>query len=468
MLPLFACRPGRATRRQFLGGGLLAAGVPLGDFLRLGAAAAGRGRPAADSCVLMFLNGGMSHLDTFDPKPGQPAEIRGEFSPIRTTAPGVLVGEHLPMLARRAHRYAVVRTVSFEGRLGNHSPACYHMLTGREPEGEAAVLAPPRPTDHPAMGAAAARLRPAAGGLPAYVMVPDVLIENAHLTPGQFAGWLGGRYEAFCTRADPSQPTFSVPALARAADVSTARLASRRSLLARLGPGGRELDAYYERAFDLLTGSRAQAAFRIAAEPTRVRDRYGRHPFGQSVLLARRLVEAGVRFVNVHWPNVGGGANWDTHSNGFSRLKGALLPPFDRALSALLDDLAERGLLGRTLVVVLTEFGRAPQIGKTFQNSGGPGGRDHWSSCFSVLLAGGGVRGPVYGRSDARGGYPAEKAVSPADVAATVYRALGIDPGVTLHDPEGRSHRLCEGKPIDDLLPAGRQDSAGGSQGERS
>jgi hypothetical protein len=282
-------------------------------------------------------------------------------------------------------------------------------------------------------------------------MVPDVLIENAHLTPGQFAGWLGSRYEAFCTRADPSRPTFAIGALVPPADVSARRLAARRTLLARLD-GGREPRPYHERAFDLLSGSRARAAFRIADEPTRVRDRYGRNPFGQSTLLARRLVEAGTRLVNVHWPNVGGGANWDTHSNGFHRLKTALLPLFDRAFSTLLDDLADRGLLERTLVVVLTEFGRAPQIGKTFQNSGGPAGRDHWSSCFSVLLAGGGVRSQVYGRSDARGAYPAEKALGPADVIATIYQALGIDPGATLYDSQGQAHQLCQGKPIRELL----------------
>src|SRR5438128_1723792 len=212
-------------------------------------------------------------------------------------------------------------------------------------------------------------------------MVPDVLIENADLTPGQFTGWLGSRYEAFNLRRDPSLPDFSVPALVRSADVSETRMASRRALLGRLDserrdltatPAGRELDPYYERAFDLLTGSRAQAAFDIAAEPVKMRERYGLNVVGQSMLLARRMVEAGVRFVNVHWPNVGGGHNWDTHRNGFTRLKNHLLPPFDRALSALLDDLADRGLLGKTLVVVLTEFGRAPQIGRTFQNSGGP------------------------------------------------------------------------------------------------
>src|SRR3954469_18937621 len=225
--------PRFSARRCLLKGCLLAAaGTVLGNFLRLRALAAGRVSLTADSCILLFLNGGMSHLDTFDPKPGQPAEIRGEFSPIRTTAPGVVLTEHLPLLARQAHRFAVVRTVSFEGRLGNHSPACYYVLTGREPQGEAAVLAPPRPTDHPSPGAAAARLRPTPAALPAYVMVPDVLIENAHLTPGPFAGWLGSRYEGFCTRADPNAPTFSLPALARPADVTAARLAGRHSLLA--------------------------------------------------------------------------------------------------------------------------------------------------------------------------------------------------------------------------------------------
>jgi uncharacterized protein (DUF1501 family) len=452
-----------AHRRHFLKGGLLAAaGTTLGEFFRLQAVAGGQRPATADSCVLLFLNGGMSHLDTFDAKPDQPAEVRGEFAPIRTTAMGVRVTEHLPGLARQAHRYAVVSTVHFEGRLGNHSPACYHMLTGREPEGEAAVLAPPTRGDHPTMGSAAARLRPTPGTVPAFVMAPDVLIENAHLTPGQFAGWLGSRYEAFNLRSDPSRPGFAVPGLARPADVPAARLASRRGLLARLdagrpdlaaGPAGRELGPYYGRAFDLLTGSRARAAFDLDTEPHAARERYGINSFGQSVLLARRLVEAGVRFVNVHWPNVGGGFNWDTHSNGFARLKNQLLPPFDRALSALLEDLADRGLLGRTLVVVLTEFGRAPQIGRTFQNSGGPAGRDHWSSCFSVLLAGGGVHGgQTYGRSDARGAHPAEKPVTPADVVATVYHALGIDPRATLQDGEGRTHRLCEGSPLHELL----------------
>ncbi len=293
-------------------------------------------------------------------------------------------------------------------------------------------------------------------------MVPDVLVENAHLTPGQFAGWLGSRYEAFRLQGDPSDPAFSVPALLRPADVPDDRLAGRRELLGKIGAGrgelgetraGRELDAYHERAFDLLAGSRAQKAFDLAAEPPRSRDRYGRDKFGQSVLLARRAVEAGVRFVNVHWPNVGGGANWDTHSNGFNRLKNNLLPLLDRALAALLEDLADRGLLETTLVIVMTEFGRAPQIGRTFQNSGGPGGRDHWSNCFSVVLAGAGLPGgTAYGSSDAKGAYPADKPLTPADLTATVYRLLGIDPATSLTDPEGRTHRLCDGTPAAELL----------------
>lgn len=448
-------------RRWFLARAALSAGaLTFGDMLRLQARP---GPPArAEACILVFLNGGMSHLDTVDPKPDQPAEIRGEFAAARTSAPGLLFTEHLPRLARQAHRLTVVRGVGFDGRLGNHSPACYHMLTGQEPQGEDAVLAPPRPTDQPTMGAAAARMRPTPGSIPAFVMVPDVLIENAHLTPGQFAGWLGSRYEAFRLQGDPSDPGFSVPALARPADLPGERLAGRRVLLGRLGsgradlaatPAGRELEAYHARAFDLLTSSRAQRAFDLAAEPARVRDRYGRDKFGQSVLLARRAVEAGVRFVNVHWPNVGGGANWDTHSNGFHRLKTALLPLLDRAVSALLDDLADRGLLDSTLVLVLTEFGRAPQIGRTFQNSGGPGGRDHWSNCFSVLLAGGGLPGGrVHGSSDAKGAYPADRMVTPADLTASIYHLLGFDPHTTLTDPEGRTHRLCDGTPVEGLV----------------
>ena len=410
----------------------------------------------ADSCILLFLNGGMSHLDTFDPKPAQPVEIRGEFRPIRTSAPGLLVGEHLPLLAKQGRRFAVARSVGFEGRLGNHSPACYAMLTGKEPQGEAAVLAEPSRTDQPSMGSAAAHLRPVPATIPAFVMVPDVLIENVFLTPGQFAGWLGSRYEAFCLRSDPSAPGYSVPALARPAEVPVERLEQRRDLLSALDARkpaltdslpGKELGPLYERAFDLLSSSRARAAFDLSDEPLAVRERYGMDKFGQSVLLARRCVEAGVRFVNVHWPNVGGGRNWDTHSNGFNRLKESLLPPFDRALSSLLEDLANRGMLDRTLVVVLTEFGRAPQIGKTFQNSGGPGGRDHWSNCFSILLAGGGVRGgEVHGRSDARGAYPAEKPFTPADVAATIYHLLGIDSTITISDAFGQLHSLCDGK----------------------
>jgi uncharacterized protein (DUF1501 family) len=454
---------GAVSRRQFLWGSAFAgACLALGDFLRLRGLAASQRRAGADSCILIFLNGGMSHLDTLDPKPNQPAEIRGEFGTIRTSVPGILVSEHLPRLARQAHHFAVLRTVGFDGKLGNHSPACYHMLTGVEPQGEAAVLAPPRPTDHPTLGSVAARLRPTPASVPAFVSVPDVLIENVFLTPGQFAGWLGSRYQPFCLRADPSQPGFRVPDLSRPADLSQRRLRARRSLLGRLGTGraalasaaaAREMGPYYERAFDLLTGTRAQAAFRIGTEPDRVRDLYGQNVVGQSVLLARRLVEAGVRFVNVHWPNVGGGANWDTHANGFRRLKDSLLPPTDRAVAALLADLDDRGLLARTLVVVMTEFGRAPQIGKTFQNSGGPGGRDHWSNCFSILLAGGGVKGgQVYGRSDARGAFPAEKALTPADVVATTYQALGIDPAATLQDAEGQTHQVCKGKPISELL----------------
>src|SRR5262249_52700484 len=450
------------SRRHFLNAGMLPLALGLGNFLRLRALASPPRPVAADSCVLIFLNGGMSHLDTFDPKPDQPPEIRGEFKTIRTSVPGILVGEYLPRMAKLAHLWTVLRTVGFEGRLGNHSPACYYMLTGEEPMGEAAVLAPPQRTDQPTFGSVAARCGPTPGAVPPFVMVPDVLIENAFLTPGQFGGWLGGRYDAFCLRADPSRKDFAVPALARPAELTEGRLDHRRALLDGLNArrpdlasatAGREMAPHYERAFELLRGGRAQAAFDLAAEPPATRDRYGRDTFGQSVLLARRLVEAGVRFVNVHWPNLGGGRNWDTHRNGFERLKNDLLPPFDCALSALLEDLQARGLLPRTLVAVLTAFGRAPPAGRPIMNSRGPGGRDHWSSCFSIVLAGGGVRGgQVVGRSDARGSFPAEQPLTPADVAATILHALGIDPSATLPDGQGRERRLCDGRPIASCL----------------
>src|SRR5262245_4377102 len=312
------------------------------------------------------------------------------------------------------------------------------------------------------MGSAAALLRPTPASVPAYVMLPDVLIENAHTTPGVYAGWLGSRYEAFNIRGDPSKPDFVVSGLNRGPDLGDTRLGKRQALLAQANSArpdladslaGQRLDSSQQRAFDLIASGRAPSAFDIAAEPVKVRDRYSHHPIGQSLLLARRLVEAGVRCLNVHWPNVGGGRNWDTHSNGFERLKTALLPPIDWGLSALLDDLDDRGLLGRTLVVVLTEFGRAPQIGRTFQNSGGPAGRDHWSNCFTLLLAGGGVQGGrQFGRSDAKGAYPTDNPLTPSDVTATVYHALGIDPGIVLKDFEGRTHRLCAGKPVRELF----------------
>lgn len=439
----------RLSRRHLL---QASAALTLGDLLRLRSEAASRRTATADACILLFLNGGMSHLDTFDPKPEQPDGIRGEFKVIRTSASGVVVTEHLPRMATQAHRWSVVRSVGFEGKLGNHSPACYHLLTGRDPQGEAAVLAPPLPTDHPTMGSVLTRLRPSHGSVPSFVMVPDVLVENAHLTPGQFAGWLGSQAQPFNLKRDPNQADFTVPALGLATDLTRERLAARRALLEQFHRG-RAMDPHHQHAFELLMGGQAQKAFDLDAEPMRLREQYGRNVIGQSLLLARRLVEAGVRFVNVHWPNVGGGRNWDTHSNGFNRLKNDLLPPTDRGVAALIADLAERGRLARTLVVVMTEFGRAPQIGKTFQNAGGVAGRDHWSNCFSLVLAGGGMRGGfVCGASDAKGAFPAERPLVPADLVATLYQALGIEPNVTLRDPEGRTHVLCEGKPVGELF----------------
>jgi hypothetical protein len=444
-------------RRQWLRLGVAGLGLAA---LRAGAAGAGTtpGFGKARSVILLYLSGGQSQIDTWDPKPRAPAEVRGAFRTIATSVPGTHVTEHLPHLARLAHRYAIVRSLSHDDL--DHGSASYVALTGQFHPRKSSNP-PPRPTDFPTYGAVLHRVH-ACPRLPftaVHVNGPALVPELP--APGQNGGFLGRACDPLLV-GDVSGDEVPIVGLEEQEGLSAQRLRGRRSLVTQIDdarrrwerqPGLLEMDASFRQAYELLSARQVRRMFDLTEEPAAVRDRYGRHRTGQACLLARRLVEAGVRFVNVHWPNVGGGHNWDTHADGFRRLKNALLPPTDRAVASLIEDLADRGLLARTLVVVMTEFGRAPQIGKTFQNSGGPAGRDHWSSCFSVLLAGGGVKGgQAYGRSDARGAFPAEKPLTPADVVATVYHALGIDPHVTLHDARGQAHVLCDGKPIRDLL----------------
>jgi hypothetical protein len=438
------------SRREFLRvGGLGLAGLSLPALLqnRGGAAASSR----AKSCIQLFMWGGPSQHETFDLKPQAPSGIRGEFQPIATNVPGIRICEHLPRLAGMADRYAILRSVTHTGT--NHGTSAYHMLTGHI-HFTPGTLRHPTPNDFPSVGCAVNRFGRQTKEMPAYVALPSVLHDgDGGEVPGQGPGLLGQRYAPFYVSGDPTRPDFSIRTLALPDEMDGRRFRGRMDLqaaldrqgetLARL-PAARGMDEHYERAFRLLQSSVARRAFDLASEPASVRDRYGWHHFGQSCLIARRLVEAGVPLITVYWnaPHIDDLEHWDTHKDSFNRLKNHLLPPFDRAMTALLDDLQDRGLIDETLLIWMGEFGRTPKLNKN-------AGRDHWGFCQSVLLAGAGVRGgQVYGSSDASAAYAAELPVSPDDLAATVFTSLGIPLDQEMRDPLGRPVPLCTGKPI--------------------
>jgi uncharacterized protein (DUF1501 family) len=414
------------TRRDFLRAGALAAGasgLTLADLSRL-SAAGGRGDV---NCILLFLVGGPSHLDTWDPKPDAPSDVRGPFRPIRTSVPGVDICEHFPRMARMADRYAVVRSL-------HHHAAPIHetghqlLQTGRLFAGG---------VEHPHYGAALSHLRgPRASGVPASVVLPGPIGNTGvSVSHGQGAGHLGGRHAPVVVRCDP------------AADLARAVDGAHRAFDAARADG--DAAAGYDRLF----AGPAKAAFDLAAEEAR--DRYGRTTFGQSCLVARRLVERGVRLVTVNmFETVFGGLTWDCHADGgalattLDDYRDTLCPMFDAAYAALLEDLARRGMLETTLVVAVGEFGRTPQLNPR-------GGRDHWPGCWSALLAGGGVRGGrVVGASDATGSEPRDRPVTPAELAATVYAALGLDPAAPLPGPDGRPLPLADAAPVAELFRA--------------
>jgi hypothetical protein len=435
------------TRREALCAGAIGlGGLTLPELLRREQAVAAPAKKKARSVVLLFLSGGPSQLDMWDLKPDAPEEVRGTFRPIATSVPGTRISEHLPRLARLAGKYVLVRSMSHASN--NHPAAAYWMMVG-SPIG--------RPTpqsvtgsreDRPHPGSVLAKMLPGRRALPPFVMVPEAISPVGPERPGQHAGFLGAAHDPYRVNSDPNLPDYSPGALHADRDLTPARLHDRRRLLARLDKAG-GLDAYSARAFDLISSPAARRAFDLGAEPDRTRDRYGRHVFGQSVLLARRLVEAGVRLVHVNWvrhDNGKGGQGYDSHRDHLRWARTELLPPTDAAGAALLEDLAERGLLDETLVLVLGEFGRTPRFNKD-------GGRDHWSRCFSVLLAGGGLRGgQVYGSSDRIAAYPTSHPVSPQDLTATLYHCLGIAPHALLYDQQHRPHALVEGKPLSALL----------------
>jgi len=458
------------SRRDILRvGGLGALGLTLPRVLesRRAAQAAGKERATpgkANACIVVYLFGGPSQIDTFDMKPDAASDFRGEFRPIETATPGVRICEHLPLLARQTDKFAIVR--SMHHLHPRHGYGLYYMFTGREharPDLDAA----PGPDDFPSLGALISRARGSRGDFPPAVTLPrwnrflDLPAEYA----GEVAGFLGKSFDPWLIKADKSGTQFAVSGIELPGGVTLDRLSARRSLLAEFnGHLGRladceqldQLDVLYRQAFSIVSSPTARQAFDLESEPTALRDQYGREPFGQGMLLSRRLVEAGATLVTVNWHDDGRDVKspfWDTHRDNFTTLKNTLLPPFDRALSALLADLDQRGLLDTTLVVVMGEFGRTPRVGRVVMNAAtNASGRDHWPHAYSVLLAGGGVRGgQVYGQSDEIAGFVTDRGVTPPDLVATVLWSLGIDPAQKIVDRQGRPVALATGRPVIEL-----------------
>ena len=471
------------TRRETLAAGALTAlgGVGLPQFLA--AKEAGAVRPGkAKSVMLLYLLGGAATQDMFDLKPDAPQEVRSEFKPIATSASGVEICEHLPKMARWMHKAAIVRTL-------NHKAGCHNTLpsyTGYE------VLLPDITTTKesypPSMGSVCEYLRqhssavlpkaPAAPELPDYVYLPCYLGWGQNIRrPGPYGGFLGSRYDALTTECDPTRPEgapeavpskpqtiLGMPRIASSqlpAEITIDRLDSRRSLLAQIDSEVRRLESsravdsfsrLRRQAFDVLTASAMKTAFDISAEDPKLVERYGRTLFGHSALIGRRLVERGVRFVNVTWDLFWDRVKidydaWDTHTKNFPILKDNKLPLLDQTYSALLEDLDARGLLDETLVVMMSEMGRTPRINPN-------GGRDHWTHCYSVLFAGAGIRGgTIYGTSDAQAAYVKDRPVSTSDICATIYHCLGIDPEYRVPEKNGRPVEISHGgRPIEEIL----------------
>ena len=437
------------TRRGCLVAGALgAAGLSLPRWLAAREAAPGGLAPQADACILLFLDGGPSHLDMWDMKPEAAIEVRGEFQSIETSLPGYRMCELLPRLAKQAHRSTIIR--SMHHSVNNaHAAAVYCALTGHD-RGEQGGGT--KPSDNPSPGSVLGKLRPPTKPVIPYVHLPYITKEGAGgpPQPGFFGGYLGRATDPLFVTRDPNAADFTIPELSLG-DITNARLAGREQLFASLerpplaesiSPPA-QMSRFQERALDLLTSVDTQRAFRLQDEADAVRDRYGRNIYGQSTLLARRLIEAGTRLVTVSWaPDAN--ATWDTHGGNFTKLRGELLPQLDMAAGSLIEDLAERGMLERTVVAILGDFGRSPKVN-------GAAGRDHWNWCYSLQLIGGGFQqGLIYGASDKIGAYPAESPLIPGDVIATLYTALGIAPETELRDNQNRPHRLV---PIGDVVP---------------
>ncbi len=465
-------------RRDFLKvGGLGALGLP--ELLRMRAAHAtqppnllpqkGRGSSTfgrAKRCLLLFMFGGPPHQDTFDLKPDAPAEVRGEFKPISTNVPGIQICELLPQLARVADKYAIIRSVTHPSNA--HSASAHHMLTGNIHPNPAGENLEPKPNDWPTFGSSLTKLRPSTKRLPTFVSLPWKVHNTGGQTwPGQGGGFLGAAYDPF--RVNVTYPRlddtpkhyeglpFKVEDIVMPDGLSVARMQARRSLLDSVGRGFQRMeqfasvrnhDAFYEHALELVTSPEAQRAFDLSLEPATSRERYSQHIFGQGVLMAKRLLEAGVPLVTVYWAQDGTDAApaWDTHAKNFHYLRTRLLPPTDRVLSTVLSDLSASGLLEETLVVWMGEFGRTPKINPS-------AGRDHWGACQSVVMAGAGIRGgQVIGASDATAAYPTDNPISPGDLAATIYHLIGLAPDTEIRDQLDRPVPLARGRVVTELF----------------
>jgi len=451
-------------RREVLQVGFMASlGMTLGDLARPCTAAAdgSSGFGKAKHVLVIWLPGGPSQMQFWDLKPDSPTQAKGSAVPIKTSAAGVEIGHVLPKTARQMHHVALIRSLTLGAEDDNHEIGHQKMLAGLKTRVAGAAIHDSR-KDWPSLGSVVSALKPVATGLPCSIHLPIRMTNQGMPFSGESAGMLGGKYDPWLIAGDPNSPSFRVPDLMPMAGMTLDRIASRRRLLTEVDQYRRDLegnpvigklDAVNQRAFEITTSSRTRDAFDLAKEPAALRDRYGRHLYGQTLLLSRRLIEAGVRFVQA---NMGPMNSWDWHNDEDNALK-SQVPPWDQAFSMLLEDLDSRGLLQETLVLAMSEMGRNPILGRTVTgaavNAANPGGRNHWQNCWSMALAGGGVRGgTVVRQSDEVAGFPDGEAFYPNDVAATVYHALGIDPRAEVSDMEGRPFAINDGTPIKQLF----------------
>ena len=479
--------PGRAvrncdgvSRRELMRiGSIGMMGLGLPNFLAQKASAANesaagkyagaRGFGQAKSVIMIFLQGGPSHIDIWDPKPNAASNIRGEFKPIPTRIKGTHISEHMPMMAQALDKATLIRSMSYTPNgLFNHTAAIYQMLTGYPPDkvSPSGQLEPPNGADFPNIGSHISKMKPMTEPVLPFVELPRPLQESGIIGKGGAAGFLGKAYDPYRMYQDPVKP-IQLDDLSLRKDVPADRLKDRFALLKGINGsmpdlekalGSYAIDEYYGKAYDLVLSGKARDAFDLTKEKDTVRERYGMHTFGQSTLMARRLIEAGTKFVQVNWPSVANGdpetTAWDTHAANFGPLKNLHCPKLDRSLSALLEDMDQRGMLKETMVVAIGEFGRSPKIGvSTSGNSNAPDGRDHWPYCYSAVVAGAGIaRGVQYGESDATASSPKEKPVHPNDLLATVYYALGVDPDMEIRNHLNQPRELVKGKIVTDLF----------------